>query len=302
MDAAFRLPLTRLTLADWRRVLRRLTAEVATDRVFLVSAGCAFYATLALFPAISTVIALYGLIFDPKTVVPHLALLRDVVPLGAYGLIADRVHALVRQPHATLTVGLAVSSTITLFSAAAGTRSVLGAINLAYRARKPRPFLHGQAVALVLTLGVMMAAALCIALLVVLPAVLTLVGPTHGGRFLAREFSLVLLVLFIIGSVTMLYRIGPSRRPPEWRFVLPGVAVAAALWLTVSALFSWYVAHLGASSLTYGPLGAAVGLMMWFYVSAFAVLVGAELNAALEWVAEEWPGLSAPGGGGVPGV
>jgi membrane protein len=281
-DQAYQLPATRLSWADWKLVLRRGATELATDRVSLVAAGCAFYATLALFPAISMVIALYGLMFDPQTVVPHLALLQSLLPAGAFDLIAQRVNALVRQPPATLTFGLALGFGVTLFSAGAGTRSILAALNLAYQAGETRPFLRGQAVAMGLTLGGMVAAALCIALLVLLPASLSILGTAHDVRVLARQTSLVLLLVFMMASVTLLYRVGPSRRP-AWRFVTPGVALATLLWLAASELYSWYVANLAEYDLTYGPLGAVVGLMMWFYVTAFAVLAGAELNAALEW-------------------
>ncbi|MEJ0047361.1 MAG: YihY/virulence factor BrkB family protein [Rhodospirillales bacterium] len=296
-DLRYSRPAARMTWADWKLVLRHCAAEVATDRVSLVAAGCAFYATLALFPAISMVIALYGLMFDPQTVVPHLALLQTLLPSGAFDLIADRVRALVRQPQATLTFGLVLGFAITTFSAAAGTRSILGALNLAYGAREQRRFLAGQAVALGLTLGGMVAAALCIALLVLLPASLSILGTAHDLRLLVQQASLALLLVFVMGSVTLLYRIGPSRRPPSWRFILPGVGLATLLWLAASALYSWYVAHLAGYDLTYGPLGAVVGLMMWFYVSALAVLVGAELNAALEWQVKG-TGLSGGRGGG----
>jgi membrane protein len=283
-ESAYRPPAARLNRADWKLVLRRLATELVTDRVSLVAAGCAFYATLALFPAISMVIALYGLVFDPQTVVPHLALLKSLLPAGAYDLIAQRVHALVSQPPATLSFSLALGFAITLFSAGAGTRSIVAALNLAYGTTRPRPFLRGQIVAMGLTLSGMVAAALCIALLVLMPAWLSILGTAHAMRALARQTSLSLLLVFVMGSVTLLYRVGPSRQP-SWRFVMPGVGLATLLWLAASAPYTWYVANLAKYDLTYGPLGAVVGLMMWFYVTAFAVLAGAELNAALAWTA-----------------
>ena len=298
-NPAYHPTATRLNRADWKLVLRRLATELVTDRVSLVAAGCAFYATLALFPAISMVIALYGLVFDRQTVVPHLALLKSLLPAGAFDLIAQRVHALVSQPPATLSFSLALGFAITLFSAGAGTRSIVGALNLAYGTTRARPFLRGQVVAMSLTLGGMVAAALCIALLVLLPAWLSILGTADAVRALARQTSLSLLLMFVMGSVTLLYRIGPSRRP-SWRFVMPGVVLATLLWLAASAPYSWYVANLAKYDLTYGPLGAVVGLMMWFYVTAFAVLAGAELNAALAWKAgsagnpSRGPGAPAP--------
>ena len=133
-----------ITWAGWRRVIGRTAREVATDRVSLAAAGCAFYATLALFPAISMVVSIYGLIFDPAAVEPQLAHLRDLLPPSAYTLIADRIHMLVSKPPGTLTFSLAISVAVALWSTTTGTKSILGALNLAYDTPESRSFLRFQ--------------------------------------------------------------------------------------------------------------------------------------------------------------
>ena len=268
--------------AGWKRVLKRTGNEIITDRVSLVAAGCAFYATLALFPTITMFISIYGLVFDPTTVEPQLAALRDLLPPSAYHLIADRVHVLVTKPPGALTLSLLISIGIAMWSSATGTKSILGALNLAYEEREKRSFLNFQLIALGMTLGGMVAAAVGIALLVLLPAVLTFVGISAGAQVLARLASFAMLVFFVLLALSMLYRFGPSRRSASWSWVTPGALIATALWVMASALFSYYVAHVASYDATYGPLGAVIGVMMWFYVSAFVVLVGAELNAELE--------------------
>jgi membrane protein len=268
--------------AGWKRVLGRTLNEIITDRVSLVAAGCAFYATLALFPTITMVISIYGLVFDPTTVEPQLAALRDLLPPSAFTLIADRVHVLVSKPPSTLTFSLLLSVVIALWSSATGTKSILGALNLAYEEREKRSFLRFQLTAFAMTLGGMVAVAVGIAVLVLLPAAESFIGISEGAKLLAKLASYFMLVVFVLLALSMLYRFGPSRRSPSWHWVTPGAIIATLLWLAASALFSYYVGHLASYDATYGPLGAVVGVMMWFYVTAFVVLVGAELNAELE--------------------
>lgn len=282
-------PLRRRALADIRGAelwhgLRAAFREATTDRVSLVAAGCAFYATLALFPAISMVVSIYGLLFNPADVAAQLASLRDLLPPSAFELISDRVHVLVTKPQNTLTFSLLISLFVALWSSAAGIKSVLGALNLAYGVPERRGFLRFQAVALGLTLGTMVAATACIGLLVLLPAVLALLGVSAAAATLARVASLAVLVGFVLAGIGMLYRFGPSTEaaPPQW--LTPGSLLATILWLAVSALFSYYVAHLASYDATYGPLATVAGLMIWFYITALVILFGAELNAALDRV------------------
>jgi len=266
----------------WGALLRSTGHELITDRVSLAAAGCAFYATLALFPAISMIVATYGLLFDLATVEPQLNYLRVLLPPEAFALIAGRVRWLVSVPPGTLTFNLTVSTVVALWSSATGTKSVLGALNLAYGVREQRSFARFQLTALLLTLGGILAATAGIALMVLVPAAEVLLGLAipHG---LSNATSGRLLVSFMaMMSISLLYRYGPSRRIGSWRAVWPGAAAATIVWVTASGLFSWYVGHVATYDATYGPLGAVVGLMMWFYVSAFCVLAGAEFNAAYE--------------------
>ncbi len=266
----------------WKQVIRRTFNEMISDRISLVAAGCAFYATLALFPAITMLISIYGLVFDPVTVEPQLQVLQDLLPPAAYQLIADRVHMVVSKPPGALTLGLLISVAVTLWSTTTGTKSILGALNLAYEERERRSFLRFQATAISMTLVALMGAVLGLALLVGLPVALDFLGMGALSAVLARVGSVALLLIFVVGSLSLLYRFGPSRQQPRWRWVTPGSVLATVLWLAASALFSLYVGHVASYDATYGPLGAVAGMMMWFYVTVYVVLLGAELNAELE--------------------
>lgn len=266
----------------WRMVLRRTYREISSDRVGLVAAGCAFWATLALFPAISMLVSLYGLVFDPQTVEPQLATLKDLLPPAAFELIATRVHVLVSHGSDTLGVSLAISVVIALWSSATGTKSMLSALNMAYEEQEQRGFLTFQLIGLSLTLCAILGAILGLAILVGLPAAVDFLGLSAYAKQLLRLGSLAVLVLFVLLALSLLYRFGPSRRAARWQWVTPGSLLATAAWLLASILFSFYVAHLASYDATYGPLGAVAGVMMWFWVSAYVVLAGAELNAELE--------------------
>ena len=266
----------------WKAVLRRVAIEMMTDRVSLVAAGCAFYATLALFPALTMLVLLYGLVFDPATVEPQLSTLRDLLPPVVYTLIEQRIHVLVSQPNATLGLGLLFSTSVTLWSSATGTKGIITALNIAYEEVERRSFLRYQLEVFAITLCAILGAAVGLGLLLGAPVVLTFLGVSGHQQALIRAASLGLLVLFLMGGLSFLYRYGPCRKQPRWRWVTPGSVVATVLWVAASALFSFYVTRLARYDATYGPLAAVAGVMMWFFVTIYVVLLGAELNAELE--------------------
>jgi membrane protein len=268
-------------------LVRKASVEAAraliSQRVSLVAAGCAFYATLALFPAITMLISLYGLVFNPDTVQPQLAYLQQFMPPSAFGLISDRVQSLVSQPSRGLGIGLLVSLGITLWSSSTGTKSVLNALTIAYRERENRGLVKFQALALGMTLVAILGAALAIGVLVLIPIIITFVGLGGYARVLVDISGFGAMIGFVVVSLGLLYRYGPAGSGRI--FFAPGAGVATFVWLLGSWAFGLYVGHFAAYNAVYGPLATLVGLMMWFYLTAYAVLLGAELNAALD---HEW--------------
>ena len=266
------------------RLVRQAAIEAGraliSQRVSLVAAGCAFYATLALFPAITMLISLYGLVFNPDTVQPQLHYLEQFMPPAAFSLISDRVQSLVSQPSKGLGLGLIISLIITLWSSSTGTKSVLNALTIAYRQRDNRGLIEFQVLALGMTLIAILGACIAIAVLVLIPVVITFVGLGADARVLVDIAGFGAMVGFVVVSLGLLYRYGPAG---EGRiFFAPGAAVATFLWLLGSWIFGLYVGHFAAYDALYGPLATLIGLMMWFYLTAYAVLLGAELNAALD--------------------
>jgi membrane protein len=248
----------------------------------LAAAGCGFYATLALFPAISMLISFYGLMFNPQAVIGQLHGLAGLLPPPAFSVIEGKVQQLVSQTTGSLSARLIISLLLTFWSASSGSKSMLSAVNVAYDINEQRGLLHFQAVGLVATFVGLIVSALAIAVLVFLPAVFAFLGLSNYTAGLIHMVSLAMLIGLFAAAIGFLYRYGPSRPRPAHQPILAGVAVATALWLIASALLSYFIAHMGSFGATYGPLGAAVGVMLWFYVSAYAVLLGAELNAQIE--------------------
>ena len=266
----------------WRDLIRRTLGATVTDRMNLAAAGCAFYATLALFPAITMLISIYGLVLDPRTAEAQLAQFSGLLPPQAYELIADRVHHLVAQPPMMLNIGLAVSFVLAFWSSSVGSRSILSAVNVAFEVTEDRSFLRVQALGFAMTLAGVVCAVLAISLLVLAPALIDAMGlRNHIGGLLHVTGMATLVGLFFLGTC-VLYRFGPSRRPPRGAWIRTGAGLATVVWVVASELLSVYASRMSSFGATYGPLGAVVAIMLWFYVSAYAVLLGAELNARLE--------------------
>ncbi|MDR3529351.1 MAG: YihY/virulence factor BrkB family protein [Rhodopila sp.] len=266
----------------WHRVLGETLRASTTDRVSLAAAGCAFYATLALFPAISMLISIGGLVLDPVKTEQQLSSLSSLLPPPAFGLIEDRVHQLVSQSGGSLSVSLAVSFLLTFWSSATGSKSILSAVNVAYDTAEQRPFLQFQIIGLSMTLIAALCAIMAIGVLLLLPPAINFLGLSQHGGGLIHAAGRAMLIGFFFVAISLLYRFGPSRPTPQRPRIKPGAALATVLWLIASELLSLYVSRISTFGATYGSLGAAVGVMLWFYVSAYAVLLGAELNARLE--------------------
>jgi membrane protein len=267
---------------SWRSIALRTLDASTSDHMSLAAAGCAFYATLSLFPAISMLISVYGLVFDLGSVLPQLEVLSHLLPPPAYALIEDRVTQLVAQPRGHLTIGLGIAFLVSFWSSASASKAVLSAMNVAYDTTERRPFLRFQLIGLAMTLSAVIGVVLAIAVLLVMPRLIQFSGLSAFGAALIQITSFGLVVGFFAVGLAVLYARGPSRTPPPGARILPGTALATLLWLISSYVLSLYVAKLANFDASYGSIGAVVGVMLWFYVSAYASLLGAELNAQLE--------------------
>lgn len=270
--------------AGWKDILWRTYEQLNRDRVMLVAAGVTFYAILALFPAMAAFVSIYGLFADPATVVDQVEAMEGVLPGGAVEIIGGQMESLAQQPSSSLGIGFAAGLLIALWSANNGMKAVIDATNVAYNQQEKRSFIRLTLVSFLFTLGAIALLMLAMAAIVVLPVMLGFVGDALGDRVetVLNVARWPLLLLIVIFAISVLYRHGPNRERPEWRWVTPGSLLASVVWLVVSIAFSWYVANFGSYNETYGSLGAAIGFMVWMWLSATIILMGAELNSEIE--------------------
>ncbi|MBY0226912.1 MAG: YihY/virulence factor BrkB family protein [Hyphomicrobium sp.] len=266
----------------WRDVLWRTYAEFSDDRILMIAAGITFYGLLALFPALTALVSIAGLVIDPSRIVEQVQSLSGVVPEAAIGIISDQLQRIAEQPANSLSFAFMIGLAIALWSANNGIKAMFEGLNIVYDEEEDRSFLRLNAVSLMFTLGAMVTIIIALGAIVVVPALLGFVGLGGLSSTLINLGRWPVLFAFIIVGIGLLYRFGPSRRPARWRWISVGSVLAAVLWVVMSAVFSWYVSNFNSYNQTYGSLGAVIAFMVWMWISASIILLGAELNAELE--------------------
>ncbi len=266
----------------WKDVFKRVREESKKDHISLIAAAVAFYAFFAIFPGVAALVSLYGLIADPHDVERQMASLGTVLPSGAKDVIGGQLRRIADGPPSALGWGFALSMLLTLWSASKGVRGIVTALNIAYDEDEKRGWARRNALIVLLTVGGMVAALVALVLVAGVPAFIDRLGLGVAGSVIAQAARWVVLGAMVMGGLAVLYRVGPSRDKPQWTWVSPGSIVAAVLWLLASVAFSLYVGWFGSYEKTFGSLGAVAILLLWFYIGALVVLLGAELNAEAE--------------------
>ena len=262
-----------------------------------ISGGVTFFVLLALFPGLAGLISLYGLFADSTTIAQHLNSLDGILPEGGMQILRDQLQQLTSQPPQKLGFATLASLPISLWSANGGIKAMFEGLNAVYEENEKRSFIKLNALSLALTLAAVafvIASLLTITVVPKLLSFLDLPGVSEIVNFARWPVLLVVASLMI----AVVYRFGPSREQPQWRWISPGSIFAAVTWIAASLLFSWYTAHFGSYNKTYGSLGAAVGFMTWIWISTMVILIGAKINAELEHqtVADTTAGTPAPRG------
>jgi membrane protein len=270
-----------MSAAGWKDTAGRVWQSITTDHVSLVAAGTAFFGLLAIFPAMTALVSLYGLVADPASIREHAESIRGVAPEAAADIIETQLERIVEQSG---TAGLAFVAglAVALWSANAGMKSLFEAMNVAYGETEKRSFVWLNLISMALTLGAMVVLILFMIAIAVVPALIGILGLEGAGAWLLSLLRWPIILVAAAAALAVVYRYGPSRTHPQWRWVTPGSVLASVGWIAASMLLSWYFSNFADYNETYGTLGAAIGLMMWFWISALVILVGAELNAELE--------------------
>jgi len=271
----------------WRAILKRTLAEANEDRIPAVAAGSTFFALLALFPALGVFVSLYGLVGDIAAAQHQIAALQGVLPEGGVSVLSDQITRLALTPPASLKLTFLVSLLLSVWSANAGMKGLIAGLNVAYELRERRGFIKLNLVSLAFTAGAILFAMVAMGAIVTAPEVLAWFGLQISPAASVLRWPLLLAVT--AGLLSVLYRYGPSPHGARWRWITPGGAIAAVLWMAMSLAFSAYVGRFGHYDRTYGSLGAVVGFMTWIWLSLTIVLLGAEFNSEMEKVAAGQP-------------
>lgn len=266
----------------WRDIVLRIKDRLIQDNLSVVAAGVAFFSLLSVFPGLAALVAVYGLVAEPGQAQEHIAYVSVVLPAAARAVLDDQLRTLVRASETTLSVTLFGGLLFMLVSAMRGTKALMFSLNIAYEESENRNFFVFNLSAFLLTLGALVFGVVALSLVVAVPALMGLVNLPEVLRGFVDYARWPLLGAAVMTGLMVMYRFGPSRAEPRWKWASWGAVTATLLWLAASGLFSVYVANFGNYNEMYGSVGAVVILLMWFFISAYAVLLGAELNAEME--------------------
>ncbi len=272
-----------LPLDAWKEILGRVWVKTGTDNIGLLAAGVAFFAFLAFVPLLGAMVMTYGLVADPKTIADHMHVIITLVPHDAAKLILDQILSLVATASAKKGLGLALALFVSLYGASRATGAIMSALNVVYEQPERRSFFKTALISLVMIVGsvvILVVGLLAASVIAFIGKAIADMGPLAAIAVTAATW-LVAGALASTGIATT-YRWGPSRHDAKWRWLSFGSTLATILWLVATIGFGAYATTLGNYNATYGSLSAVVVLLMWLWVSAYAILLGAEINAEAE--------------------
>ncbi|ATI41343.1 ribonuclease BN [Pacificitalea manganoxidans] len=266
----------------WKDIAMRVKDEISSDHVGLIAAGVAFYGLMALFPAITALMALAGLALEPSEITRQIESFASVMPEQAAQIVIDQAVAVAGSQEGGLGLAFVLGLGLALYSASKGMGSLMEGLNVAFDEEETRGFIKLTAVKLGLTLLLIIGLLAGLGGALALPIVLDLLplpGWLEAVLGLARW---VVLAVLTLGGLAALYRWGPSREDARWRWLTPGAIAACVLWLVGSIAFSLYVGNFGSYNETFGSMAGVIVLLMWLWLSAYIVLMGGELNSEIE--------------------
>jgi membrane protein len=272
-----------IPLAGWKQVLARTWQQTWLDNVGLVAAGVAFYGFLAFVPLLAAIILIYGLVAELTTVVGTMHILFKVLPNDIAKLLSDQVIGIVHTSEGKKGIGVIIALAIALYGASNGAGAIITALNIAYEEKEKRPLWRYYAMTLVITAGVILAALLALGATAIVSALQELLPHASDAAILIGKIvAYAVMTLAGAAIAATLYRFAPSRARARWDWITPGSIFSAIMWLLLTLAFGFYVSKVANYAATYGSLAAVAGLLTWMYLSAYAFVIGGELNREVE--------------------
>ena len=271
-----------IPLRGWWHIVKRVAARSSNDNLSLVAAGVAFYALLAIFPAIAALVSVYAYFSSPTEITAHLSQFITLMPSSTRDIILQQVTAVSQKSQATLSLSAISTLILAVWSSSKGSQALITACNITYHESNKRPFLITLLMRFLFSVGAIMVAVIALLIIGILPVVLNLVGLTQSVDRVIQLISWPFLAVVFNVALACLYRYAPHRREAKWRWVTLGSVCATVLWIIASVGFSFYVAQFASYNETYGSLGGVVIMLMWLYLSAYIIIFGAAFNASIE--------------------
>jgi membrane protein len=269
-------------MARWWAILVVTWQRMSRDNLSALAGGAAFQALLTIFPTLTAVVSLYGLGADPNMVERQITAMHGVLPPEAVKLIATWLHDLVEGAPAKFGIGLIVSVLLAFWSMWSATGMLMTAVNRCYGLEEKRDLVSFNLRALALGAGLALFGVAALALVAALPVALAVLPVSDAWRAALGLIRWPVLAGILILALAIIYRYAPDRAEPRWQWLSLGAVAATALWILGSIGFTTYVSEVGSYDKTYGSLGAVIILLLWFYLTAYVILAGAELNAEIE--------------------
>ena len=268
-----------MIMQTWH-VLAAVWKTAGEKHLGLIAAGVAFFGMFGIFPGIAAVNAIFGLIADPVVIAEQLALMEDIIPPDAYNLIASQVFRLVAAPSGALGWATGVSIALAIWSCRAGVAALIGGLN-AIAGQRVRNGIWQMVVALLLTFALVTLAIVALIVVGIVPVALAFVPVANSTAWLLEGIRWLVALGVLMTGLSLLYRFGPARLGSRGRWITVGAFVVVVLWVGASAGLSFYLTNFGSYNEVYGSIGAVIGLLLWLYVSAYLILLGAALNVEI---------------------
>jgi membrane protein len=281
-DTAPRSPAD-LSPRSWKQIALDTWREAGKDNVEIVAAGVAFYAFSALVPLLTAFVLSYGLVAEPASVVSHMQTLTSVMPQNAAEIIGDQLRSMTEGSGGKTGFALLLALLVALYGASKGASSLMTAMNIAWGVKETRGFVRRTLIGLAMTAGAVLVMLLGIFSASAMGFIEELL-PALGGavHILIQALSFAIAAAAVVLLLAVVYRYAPNRPDAKWAWITPGSILATAVWLLATVGFGFYVSNFGSYNATYGSLGAIIVFLTWLYITAYIVLLGAELNAVLE--------------------
>ncbi len=273
--------LAAMTLPNWLLTALHVRNEVRQDYIGLIAAGVGFYFLLAAFPALAAAVSLFGLVSEPYMMAEELQMMRSFLPREVLDMVVSQIMKLAASNEKTLSLNLLISVLFTLYSATRGTSALIKGFNIAYNTTEERGMFRLTFLSYGLTVLMLCYFLLSLLLVAGLPVAVQVLPLPPEVSHLVQWLRWPLLFGAALVGLEVLYTFGPCRRRKRYG-ISAGAMAATAMWVAGSAMFSLFVSNFSNYNETYGSLGAVVVLMLWFWVSALTILIGAEINGTLE--------------------